>query len=40
MIDRADVRVVLGVLAVSVAVLWGALILGAAVWLFRVVGGL
>lgn len=38
--DRADVRIVLGLVAVSVAVLWAAVVLGAAVWLFRLIGGL
>jgi hypothetical protein len=38
--DHDDLRIVLGMLAVSVAVLWAAVVLGAAVWLFRLIGGL
>lgn len=38
--DRADVRLLVGVLALSVAVLWTAAVLGAAVVLFRLIGGL
>lgn len=37
--DRDDLRLVVGVLAVSFGVLWAAVVLGAAVWLFRLLGG-
>jgi hypothetical protein len=37
--DGGDVRLLLGVLAVSVGVLWAAAILGLAVLVFRLIGG-
>ena len=38
--DRADVKLVLGVLAISFAVIWAALVIGAAIHVARLVGGL
>lgn len=37
--DRDDLRIVLGVLVLSLAVLWSAVVLGAAVFVFRLIGG-
>lgn len=39
-VDRSDLRLVLGVLAVSVGVLWAAAVFGAAILLVRIIGGL
>jgi hypothetical protein len=38
--DRDDLCILLAVLAVSVAVLWAAAVLGAAILLVRLIGGL
>ena len=38
--DRGDLRLVLGVVAVSVGVLWAAAVIGAAILLVRLIGGL
>ena len=40
LMDRGDLRVVLGVVAVSLGVLWAAVVLGAAIHLVRLIGGL
>ena len=39
-IDRADARILLGVLAVSLIILWTAAVLGLSVYVFRHIGGL
>lgn len=39
-LDRDDLRILLGVVLVSLAVLWAAAVLGAAILLVRLIGGL